>query len=40
MGTRLTPSGTGRTIVALAWALAAGVGIDFAAILILFATGP
>lgn len=37
---RLTPRRTGQAIMGLAWALAAGIGIDFAAILVLFASGP
>ena len=36
----LTPRRTGQAIIGLAWALAAGIGLDLAAILILFGSGP
>ena len=37
---RLTPPRSGSTIIGLAWALVAGIVIDFTAILILFGSGP
>lgn len=36
---RLSPRRAGQAIIGLAWALAAGIGIDFAAIIILFGSG-
>lgn len=36
----LTPRRPGQAIIGLAWALVAGIVIDFTAILILFGSGP
>jgi hypothetical protein len=40
MRARLTPQRAGRIVANLAWALATGLVIDFAAMIILFGTGP
>jgi hypothetical protein len=40
MNARLTSHRTGEAIRGFAWALAAAIAIDFAAIIILFGSGP
>lgn len=40
MKARLTPCRAGEVVTGLFWALAAALGVDFVAVLIIFGTGP